>query len=406
MTGSTIGTITGNTKRQADILLAYGFRPFFLLAAAHAVVTTLAWALMLAGRVPMLGEFPIGWHAFEMLYGFVGAGLAGFLLTAVPSFTNTRPVTGRVLLALVALWLAARAAMWLIGPLGAGVAAAFNLAFLGALIALIVRPLWAERQRRQRVFLYLLLALFTAQALTWAAWLGWLVLSPMRALNLSVAVVALMIIAAASRISMQIVNDALAARGEDRRYLARPPRRNLAMSMIALFALVEYATGASSMSGWLALAAAAAMLNLLNDWHLGRVLTDLYVAVLYSVYWLLALGFAAVGIDYLFGGFGNSHARHLVAAGAIGLSMIVVMVIAGQRHTGRFQLERSWVVCGMFAAVILATLLRVLAPLLWPAVTVPLGYFSSSLLWAAAFGAYLVRFAPWLTRPRIDGEPG
>lgn len=409
-------------KTRLDTLLAYGFRPFFLLAAAHAVFTTLAWALMLAGRVPAISDFPIGWHAFEMIFGFVGAGLAGFLLTAVPSFTNSRPVTGRALLALVALWLAGRASMWLIAWTGPLPAAVLNLAFLGLLIAYVAPALWSDRHRRHRVFGYLLLALWSVQALVWLAWSGWLALSATRVLDLSVAVLALLIIAAASRVSMQIVNEALDARygqrdddcdddchdnrHDNRRYLARPPRRNLAMTLIVVFALVEFWLGPGSTAGWLGLAAAAGMLNLLNDWHLGRVLTDTYVAVLYLIYWLLALGLALLGIGDLFGHIGAAPARHLITTGAVGLAMMAVLVIAGQRHTGRAQLERGPLIHAMFALILAAAGLRSLVPLLWPAATLPLAYIGASVLWAGAFALYLLRFTPWLTAKRIDGRPG
>lgn len=397
-------------KTRLDILLAYGFRPFFLLAAAHAVITTLAWALMLAGRVPLISSFPIGWHAFEMIFGFVGAGLAGFLLTAVPSFTDSRPVTGRALAALVALWLAARAGMWLIAWVGPLPAAVLNLAFLGLLIGYVAPALWSDRHRRHRVFGYLLLAFWSVQAAVWLAWLGWLATPVGHILNLAVAVLALLIIAAASRISMQIVNEALEARGDDcdnnRRYLARPPRRNLAMTLIALFALVEFWLGPGSTTGWLGLAAAAGMLNLLNDWHLGRVLADTYVAVLYSVYWLLALGLALLGIGDLFGHIGAAPARHLITTGAVGLAMMAVLVIAGQRHSGRAQLARGPLIHTMFGLVLAAALVRTLVPLLWPAATLRLAYIGASLLWAGAFALYLVRFVPWLMARRIDGRPG
>jgi len=393
-------------KASLATLMAYGFRPFFLLAALHAVGTTLAWALMLAGYLPTAAGNAVGWHAFEMIFGFVGAGLAGFLLTAVPSFTGSQPITGRLLMAMVLLWLGARGAAWLIGVFGLLPTVVLNLAFLIALIGLVAGPLLSDRHGRHRIFFYLLLALLGCQSLALSAWVGWLDMAPMRSLNLSVAVLMLLIIAAASRVSMQIVNDALAARNEERRYLARPPRRNLAMSLIAAFALVEFAAGPDSITGWLALAAAAAVLNLLNDWHLGRVLTDTYVAVLYGAYWLMALGLALIGIDYLFGGIGAANARHLITAGTVGLAMAAVLTIAGQRHTGRLDLDCRWPIRLVFVCIAAGAVLRAFVPVAWPAGLMAFGYSASSLLWATGFGLYLVLFWPLLTRPRVDGLPG
>jgi uncharacterized protein involved in response to NO len=78
--------------------LSYGFRPFFLLAASYAVA---ALAALVGGLVlgvwPARALPPARWHGHEMLFGFVAAAIAGFLLTAVPTWTNRRPVAGGAL---------------------------------------------------------------------------------------------------------------------------------------------------------------------------------------------------------------------------------------------------------------------------------------------------------------------
>ncbi|MBL8655735.1 MAG: NnrS family protein [Altererythrobacter sp.] len=51
---------------------------------------------------------PLAWHRHEMLFGFVGAIVAGFLLTAIPNWTGRPPIAGGPLAALFALWLAGR----------------------------------------------------------------------------------------------------------------------------------------------------------------------------------------------------------------------------------------------------------------------------------------------------------
>ena len=59
-----------------------------------------------------------------MLYGYLPAVMAGFLLTAIPNWTGRLPIRGRPLAILVAAWLAGRVAIFMsaiIGPLAAGV---------------------------------------------------------------------------------------------------------------------------------------------------------------------------------------------------------------------------------------------------------------------------------------------
>jgi len=59
---------------------ALGFRPFFLGAGAAAVLLMAVWLAVLAGHLSPPGYYPgTTWHAHEMLFGYVGAVIAGFL---------------------------------------------------------------------------------------------------------------------------------------------------------------------------------------------------------------------------------------------------------------------------------------------------------------------------------------
>ena len=93
-------------------LFNYGFRPFFLLCGLFAVVMIPAWMIRLVYPTAHFGALPVMyWHAHEMLYGFVMAAIAGFLLTAVPSWTGARGFAGAPLIAAVVVWLAGRVAI-------------------------------------------------------------------------------------------------------------------------------------------------------------------------------------------------------------------------------------------------------------------------------------------------------
>src|SRR5215472_5400612 len=95
-------------------LFSYGFRPFFLLGAAWAALAVLLWLPQYFGdlRLP-IALTPRDWHIHEMLYGYVVAAAAGFLLTAIPNWTGRLPVNGWPLASLALLWLAGRAAILL-----------------------------------------------------------------------------------------------------------------------------------------------------------------------------------------------------------------------------------------------------------------------------------------------------
>src|SRR6476661_7403479 len=88
---------------------SYGFRPFFLGAAIFSGVAVPVWILKFAGGGDSGFLYaPRDWHVHEMLFGFLPAVITGFLLTAIPNWTERSPVRGIPLMLLLTLWLAGR----------------------------------------------------------------------------------------------------------------------------------------------------------------------------------------------------------------------------------------------------------------------------------------------------------
>ncbi len=119
-------------------ILAYGFRPFFLLAGLFA---TVALPIVLSGDGAP-GAWLLGtWHGHEMIFGYASAVLSAFLLTAVPNWTGAEPTRGRRLVMLVGLWVIGRLAMLLAGHLPPVAVAVADAVFLLAIMATIGPPL-------------------------------------------------------------------------------------------------------------------------------------------------------------------------------------------------------------------------------------------------------------------------
>src|SRR5215468_6612717 len=80
-------------------ILQYGFRPFFLAAGLHAGLAIPVWlcAYVFGSSLPPGPFVGMAWHAHEMIFGYVGAVVAGFILTAVPNWTGRLPLSGRPL---------------------------------------------------------------------------------------------------------------------------------------------------------------------------------------------------------------------------------------------------------------------------------------------------------------------
>ena len=91
---------------------------------------------------------PLTWHIHEMLFGFVMAAIAGFLLTAIPNWTRRLPVSGVPLAVLAGLWLLGRIVCLVSALIPAWIAAAADLSFPVVLVGVVAREIIAGRNWR------------------------------------------------------------------------------------------------------------------------------------------------------------------------------------------------------------------------------------------------------------------
>lgn len=139
---------TRNTYR-GPAFLSHGFRPFFLFAGLFAFAVIPFWRLVWRGDVGVGGHFsPVDWHIHEMIFGYGSAVVAGFLFTAVPNWTGRMPTRGWPLAVLLVTWLAGRAAVAGLVPVGPVMAASIDQLFLLAVATMIAREIIAGRNWR------------------------------------------------------------------------------------------------------------------------------------------------------------------------------------------------------------------------------------------------------------------
>ncbi len=111
-------------------LFSYGFRPFFLFGAAYAAISVLVWLPVYFGTMTLPTAFtPRDWHIHEMLYGYIPAIVAGFLLTAIPNWTGRLPLRGPPLLALLLVWVLGRIAVAVSAAAGPAIRGRYRLKF-------------------------------------------------------------------------------------------------------------------------------------------------------------------------------------------------------------------------------------------------------------------------------------
>lgn len=379
-------------------VLQHGFRPFFLAAGLSATGALVLWLAMLNGALALPTAFdPITWHAHELLFGFAGAAVAGFLLTAIPNWTGRMPLQGLPLAGLAALWLAGRVAVALSELTGPLAAAVLDLAFLAALLAAVLREIVAGRNWRNLPVCLALAGLLSANALTHLDAIGFAGTGP-AGIRLGIAVLIALIALVGGRIVPSFTTNWLKKRGEMR--LPVPfGRFDLATLGLTVAALLAWTVApAALLTAAAVLAAGLANAIRLARWRAHRTLAEPLV-------WVLHLGYAWIPAGLLLTGLGifwpaalpTAAGVHALAAGAIGTMTLAVMTRATLGHTGR-PLTAGPGTALIYACVSLGALLRVAAPVLSAAD--PL-FSISGALWSVAFLLFVSIYGPLLVRPRI-----
>ena len=382
-------------------LLSRGFRPFFLAAALWAMIAMALWLPIYNGELdwPMAWS-PIDWHAHEFLFGYAGAVLAGFLLTAIPNWTGRLPVSGAPLAGLAALWACGRVAVSSSAGLGPLATALVDLAFFVALAAVAAREVIAGGHRRNYV-VAAIVTLFAFVDLAFhveAARRGTADYSARAAL----ATLVLLILLIGGRVTPSFTANWLQRAGAKSR--PAPFDRNdgviVGVSAVALGLWVVWPE--TDLTGAAALLAGAANFWRLSRWRGFAARSDALLAVLHVGFGLAALGFLAVSAHALApAAMPYAAAVHVWAVGAIGTMTLAMMTRATLGHSGD-ALVATPAAKLAYLSIAVALMAR-LAMAYFPAWGLAAMHAAAG-AWLVAFAAFLYGFAPKLVKNRLPGK--
>ncbi len=379
-------------------VFTYGYRPFFLLAGIWASLSMVAWVAMLIGWTPgTIGFDPISWHAHEMLFGFVGAVLAGFLLTAVPNWTGRLPIIGWPLAALSLIWCIGRLAIFVGAALPAWGVALADLMFPVVLAVLIAREILAGKNWRNLVVLAMLVLFILSNLLfhITQAQSGYGAGSFGFRLGLGSTIMLIIIIG--GRIVPSFTRNWMVKRGET----ALPVPMNQFDKAVLLIS-------GATLLGWSVwpysqavggLAALAGVLNVirLGRWCGLRTLAEPLLWILHVGYAFVPLGFLSLAAAIFELPFSPMiGAEHLWMAGAIGVMTLAMMTRASLGHAGR-PLEATPGVARVYGLILIAIVMRYLAAM---GVTSDWALWVSAICWIAGFAGFVVLYWPILTQKR------
>ena len=392
---------SGGVRESLSAILAAlgseGFRLFFPLAAIHAALWPMLWTLAYGLDLPLATSIPPAfWHANEMIFGTYGAAVAGFITTAVPEWTDSKPLRGRLLFAIAGLWGMARV-VGLIGVEGAFVLATIGDATWPFLLTLYLAHVsWRKRTTALFGFACWLLAFSAASLFLRGAFLIGDAELAQAGLHVAGLVMLGLLGMALSRITVPVTNLVLDPSEETSPYRPHPGRLHLAPGLTAVAIAAEVAGLSLAVRAYLLIAAGAAFLDRTAEAFIGREALRAEILVLAGSSLFAGLGLLLLGAARLGAPFPEAPGWHLALMGGLGLAVLAVFAIAGLRHTGR-PLGLPLPARIAFLLVIGATLARALPDFgLLPHPPGP-PYALPAVLWAAAFLLWLKAYWPFLS---------
>jgi uncharacterized protein involved in response to NO len=395
--------MTATTAQQmrawtGPAILTFGFRPFFFGATVWAALAMVLWVPMLSGHLTLPTTFdPVSWHAHEFLFGYLGAVVAGFLLTAVPNWTGRLPIVGWWLGMLAGLWLAGRVAVAVSGSLPPLLAATIDLAFPVVFALAIGREIVAGRNWRNLIVVGLLGVFIIGNALFhWEAARGDYAAQGY-GLRLGLGAGVMMIAVIGGRVVPSFTRNWLVKQRSATLPVSPMQTFDKAALVALLVALVLWvALPIAAVTGFVLFLAGVSHVIRLSRWAGHKTLAEPLVTVLHAGYAFVPLGALALAAEILLPGtFGMAGAQHLWMAGATGLMTLAVMTRATLGHTGQALTAGSGTVL-IYVTLTLSVLARVVAGM-WPEIS-GLMHIMAGLFWITAFGGFGVIYGALLLR--------
>lgn len=372
-----------------------GFRPFFSLAIIFAIVLPTTWALVFSGAIGLSSNInPIQWHAHEMIFGFGGAVLIGFLLTASKNWVNIRGIHGLPLMGLVILWLVERLFFYL-SPVDSFIIKHLILSlFISASAIYILTTLYLNRKKdsfKDNYFFYLLLIfiILAKNFLISESYYNY-------GITMSIGLFRLAFAVMFERTITQFMKNT------EGLSLVRIPWLDLSIKISILFSIFqsflpnELAILFLSLSGLL----------LFARWLLWRPdigFKKFGNATMYLGYFGLALHFILEAFKLSGQQWGiGSLSLHTFTFLCMGIIIPSMLIRISQGHTGRKPIFLNLDKLAIFL-IFFSAFFRLLIPFLYPEHYVSWILFAG-ILWSLAFSLLAHRLIPFLLQARIDGK--
>lgn len=365
-----------------------GFRPFFVGASTFAIFAMVIWLLSLFSGLSLGGVFEgVLWHRHEMLFGFAGAGLAGYILTALPNWTKRKPIGPLPLLGLFILWLVARIFNFVAKEEALMIGMVIDSAFYFILgFYVLYEEIRAKSYRNiAMAIIIILFAVFDV--------IDYLLhFDTTQPIYGAISLIVVLISIIGGRIVPEYTKNYLISKGKTDKLPKPTDKFDIAVVSLTAIVLFGWASTEIPIFGYAMFVCAILNIIRMERWRAESAVGEILVLVMHVSYFFIPLGLVLLGFGAL-GIFSVNAGLHTFAIGAIALMVLSVKTRISQGHE-KEHLEASKLAIISYVAIILSTIFRVLTTMNFFPYTA--GILMAGSLWIIAFLVFLIEYLPYL----------
>lgn len=391
-------------------VLNLGFRVFFSGGAIFAIVMMALWGLVFMGKthIDAVKIYPFYWHAHEMLYGYTMAIIAGFLLTAVKTWTGIMMPYGYRLGVIFGCWLIARIALAVMG-LGIGpvnvwlfVAMIFDLLFMGLTAWAIIKAVMAVKQYKQMGIISKLVLLTIGNALYY-----WGIITndldyQRIGVYLGLYLVMGIVLTIGRRVVPFFIERGLSFDSDQEVTV----KNSKLLDVISLGSFLVFMIADVFYPNPYLISASAGVVAIVNSvrlmgWYHPRLWSKPLLWSLFIAFLGMCISFILFAVQPWFE-FNHSIAVHALALSGVGMMTVAMMSRVSLGHTGRSIHSPPKTLNLIFGLMVLAFVFRVIMPLVLVEHYI-MWIMLAQTAWIACFALFCVSYLPILVKPREDG---
>ena len=373
-----------------------GFRPFFLCASAYSILLLGIWVFLYSfgGEFLMLDHAMLQhapYHMHEMIFGFIIAVMAGFLLTAIPNWTGIKPVAGWKLAFLLLLWLLGRLAFyldvaWLDTLIAEGggiwVLRLMALAFYPFFFLSVSLDLIRSKNKRNYIFIFVALMIGVLDA-------GYLFSQDIRIIYFAVMMIMLVISLIGGRVIPSFTLNSLHTEKENRHIVNKPqiPLDIAAIASIFLVAIALVMDSHSLLLSLLSLVSCALHLIRMKNFHTPKVMDKPILWILHMGYLWMTFGLFMLFLSY-FIAIPLETIMHVFTVGSMGSMTLGMMTRVTLGHSQQPIISQDMMIIA-FYCMQCATIIRVF-PVMLMQEDLWLWVMISSIFWVISHGLFLL----------------